>query len=337
MLAYVKESADATPGFKDVPVPVVGPRDVLIRVKATAICGTDLLVYQGKLDETVYPLTLGHEFSGEVAEIGTEVKTVRVGDAVIANAVKYCQECDSCKTGDSNLCRHFTHLGIHCDGCFAEFVAMPEYCVLPMPGGMDFDVAAEAGPVALVYHAMNKATIRPGSVIVVSGPGAIGVTAVHLARIWGATVINTGTSADGWRLDVAKEAGAITVNVDSENVQKVVDDLTNGRGADLFVESSGAPLIQQGIELVKRGGEVLLIGYSPRPQLVQALDIVFKELTVLGSSGYNHDTFTAGLRIIAEHPEVARSTVSHRLKFDELDEGFRMMTDRSAMKIILEL
>lgn len=337
MLAYIKESAEAVPRFKQVPSPSIGPRDVLIRVKATAICGTDYLVHQGRLEETIYPLVLGHEFAGEIAEVGSEVKTVAPGDAVIANAVKYCQECDACKAGDSNLCEHFTHLGIHCDGCFAEVVAMPEYCVLPMPPGMDFDVAAEAGPVALVYHAMAKATIRPGSVIVISGPGAIGVTAVHLGRLWGATIINTGTSADGWRLDIAKEAGAVTVNVDTQDVQEVVDTFTEGRGADLFIESSGAPLVQQGIGLVKRGGQVLLIGYSTRPQPVQALDIVFKELTVLGSSGYNHETFSRGLKIITDHPEVARSTVTHHLKFADLDEGFQMMADRSAMKIIVDM
>ena len=333
MLAYVKRGAKDKPGFEKIPLPKLKEDEVLIEVKSAAICGTDLLVYQGFLDETVYPLVLGHEFAGDIVAKGSNITGFEIGDKVIANAVKYCQKCYFCKTGNWNLCKNFTHLGIHCDGCFAKYVALPDFCVLQMPDDMEYDVAAAAGPVALVYHAMAKVSIKPNSIVIVSGPGPIGMIAIQLAIISGAKVVNTGMTVDAWRLENSKKLGAIVVDVEKENLKDRVMEISDGEGADFFIETSGAPIIQQGFDILKSGGEALLIGYSPKPQPINALDVVFRELTLKGSSGYNDETWKTGLKIVAEHPSIARSVISHVCNFDDLEKGFQVMLDRKAIKV----
>lgn len=333
MLAYIKRGTKDKPGFEKIPIPKVREDEVLIEVKSALICGTDLLVYNGLLDETIYPLVLGHEFSGEIVEKGSNVSDFEVGDRVVANAVKYCRKCFFCKTGRWNLCKNFKHLGIHCDGCFANYVALPDFCVTRIPEDMEYDVASATGPVALVYHAMAKVSIMPSSVVVVSGPGPIGMISTQLAIISGAKVINTGMSVDAWRLERSEQLGAMVVDVEKENLRDKVMEISDGEGADIFIETSGAPIIQQGFDILKSGGEALLIGYSPKPQPINALDVVFRELTLKGSSGYNYETWKMGLEIVAEHPSIAKSIISHVFSFDELEKGFQVMLDRTAIKV----
>lgn len=333
MLAYVKRGAKDKPGFEKIPVPKVREDEVLIEVKSALICGTDLLVYNGLLDEAIYPLVLGHEFSGEIAEKGSNVSDFEVGDRVAANAVTYCRKCFFCKTGRWNLCQNFQHLGIHCDGCFANYVVLPGFCVTRIPEDMEYDVASAIGPVALVYHAIAKVSIKPSSIVIVFGPGPIGMIATQLAIISGARVVNTGMSVDAWRLEKSKQLGAIVVDVEKENLKDKVMEISDGEGADFFIETSGAPIIQQGLDLLKSGGEALLIGYSPKPQPVNALDVVFRELTLKGSSGYNHETWKAGLGIVADHPSIAKSIISHVFNFNELGKAFQVMLDRKAIKV----
>jgi L-iditol 2-dehydrogenase len=333
MKAYVKPEKNEKPRFEEIPVPTIGEEEVLVRVRSALICGTDLLVRDGRLDETVYPLVLGHEFSGEIVEKGDRVSDLKIGDRVAANAVRYCRKCFYCKTGRWNLCEDFQHLGIHCDGCFAPYVALPDFCVTRIPHDMAYDVASAIGPVALVYHAMRKVKIGPGSLIVISGPGPIGLTAIQLALISGARVLNTGMSADGSRLETAKNLGAMVLNVEKEDLRDKVMEISDGEGADVFVETSGAPIIQQGFEVLRRGGIVLLIGYSPKPQPINALDVVFRELRLEGSSGYNDESWKMGLKIISDHPLIAKRMISHVFDFEALDEGFQVMLDRKAIKV----
>ena len=136
-------------------------------------------------------------------------------------------------------------------------------------------------------------------------------------------------------MEKSKQLGAIVVNVEKENLKDKVIELSDGLGADVFIESSGAPIVQQAFDVVRSGGEVLLIGYSPKPQPINALDVVFKELTLKGSSGYNHDTWVTGFKIIADHPSLAKSIVSHTFSFDELEKGFQAMLEKIALKVAI--
>lgn len=333
MLAYIKKGAKDKPGFERTSIPKVKEDEVLVEVKSALICGTDLLIYNGLLDEAIYPLVLGHEFSGEIVEKGSDVSDFEVGDRVVGNAITYCRKCFFCKTGRTNLCPNFRHLGIHCDGCFANYVAIPDFCATRIPKGMEYDVASAVGPVALVYHAIARVSIRPGSVVVISGPGPIGMLATQLALISGAKVVNTGMTVDAWRLEKSEQLGAMVVDVQKENLKDRVLEISDGAGADIFIETSGAPIIQQGFDILRSGGEALLIGYSPKPQPINALDVVFRELTLKGSSGYNHSSWKMGLKIIAEHPSIAENIISHVFNFDDLEKGFQVMLDRKAIKV----
>ena len=333
MRAYVKKGKKDKPSFEEMPIPKVGENDVLVQVRSALICGTDLLVYNDRLDEANYPLVLGHEFSGKIVDKGSKVRDFEIGDRVAANAVTYCRKCFFCKTGRWNLCKNFQHLGIHCDGCFADYVVLPDFCVTRIPDDMEYDIGSAIGPVALVYHAISKVNIRPSSLVVVSGPGPIGMTAIQLAIISGAKVLNTGMSVDAWRLEKSRQLGAMTVNVEKENLKEKIMEISDGEGADLFIETSGAPIIQQGFEVLKSGGEVLLIGYSPKPQPINALDVVFRELHLEGSSGYNDESWKMGLKIVADHPSIAKSTISHVFNFEELEKGFQVMLERTAIKV----
>ncbi len=269
--------------------PVVGPADVLVRVAACGICGSDVHGYDGSSGRRVPPIIMGHEAAGTVAEVGSAVDRVCVGDRVTFDSTISCGQCDPCHRGAVNLCGARRVFGVSCadyrqHGAFAEFVAVPQHILYPLPPKMPFEHAAMIEPVSVAVHVVDRLTIRPGERAVVVGSGMIGLLVIQTLRVAGCREV-IAVDIDAARLELAKEVGA-TEAINSQQTDAVnrVMELTGGEGADVAVEVVGnAAALATAIGCVRRGGRVGLVGnLAPEvPFPLQA--VVTRELTLYGS------------------------------------------------------
>jgi len=327
--------------IRDVPVPRPAADEVLVEVDAAGICGTDIHI---KHDQSFYtpPVILGHEYSGKVVEVGVGVNLVREGDLVVSPATAYCGQCYQCKTGHMNRCtfKEKRILGVSkADGAFAQYLTVPEYIIHHIPKGVSMEAAALAEPTACVVHGLvEKTPICAGDIVVVQGPGTMGLLSVQVAKAMGAgTVIVTGVSSDRWRLDIAEQTGAdVTIDVQSESDPvKAILDLSNGRGADVVVEASGACIAcEQALDFVKVAGHISLVGTRGRPVEVNLDHIVEKELTMTGTWGTIPSSWVTTLRLMETGKIDVLPLITHRLSLGEWDRGFELMETQQAIKVL---
>ncbi len=288
MQALVLEKASAL-NLRDVPKPSIGPREVLIHVKACGICGSDVHGYDGSTGRRIPPLIMGHEASGAVSEIGSEVRTVALGDRVTFDSTVSCGECPFCKKGNINLCDNRQVLGVSCgdyrrNGAFAEYVAVPEHIVYHLPDTFPYEKAALIEAVSIAVHAAKITEIEPGSTAVVIGAGMIGLLAIQAFKHYGCTKI-IAVDLEQSKLELGRTLGADEsfLASDPELLPKLLA-ATNGQGADIAVEVVGAQKsVTTAIEAVRRGGTVTLIGnLTPKVEIpLQA--VVTRQLRLLGS------------------------------------------------------
>ncbi len=275
--------------LKDVPIPEFGPEDVLIRVKACGICGSDVHGYDGSTGRRIPPLIMGHEAAGVVHSVGRDVHSVKPGDRVTFDSTISCGACRFCAAGAVNLCENRQVLGVSCgeyrrNGAFAEFVSVPARIVYALPGEFSFAHAALIEAVSTAVHAAKITEIRPGSTAVVIGAGMIGLLSVQAFRHFGCDRVFA-VDVDETRLKMARDLGATDTFFGStpEIVSRVLG-VTDGRGADIAVEAVGAQApITTAIECVCSGGTVTLIGnVSPKVE-IPLQRVVSRQLRLLGS------------------------------------------------------
>jgi len=231
--------------LRDVDVPKIAPDEVLIEVKRSGICGTDIHIYH---DSAFYtpPVVLGHEYSGVIAQIGSEVSDFNVGERVTSPATIPCGTCFMCKINRPNRCigEQKRILGSHkADGTFTKYVAVPSRILHKIPDALSFDEAAVVEPAACAIHNVSEIVgVNPGDIVVILGPGPMGLLSLQVAKISGAEkVVITGVGADKDRLRLAERLGAdITINVEEEDAVEIVKSITDGLGADVVIEASGA-------------------------------------------------------------------------------------------------
>ncbi len=275
--------------LRDVPTPALGSRDVLVKVKACGICGSDVHGYDGSSGRRIPPLIMGHEAAGVVVQVGADVRAVSLGDRVTFDSTVSCGECAYCLEGAVNLCDRRQVLGVSCgdyrrNGAFAEFVAVPEHILYPLPDGFPFEKAALIEAVSIAVHAAKITPIAPGSTAVVVGAGMIGLLAIQAFRHFGcATVL--AVDLDPAKLELARSLGAdqTFLATDPEMLSRLLA-ATGGNGADIAVEVVGAQAsVTTAIEAVRRGGTVTLIGnLAPRVEIpLQA--VVTRQLRLQGS------------------------------------------------------
>jgi L-iditol 2-dehydrogenase len=271
------------------PLPAIGPEDILIRVKACGICGSDIHGYDGSTGRRIPPLVMGHEAAGVVDAVGGAVTQFHPGDRVTFDSTVSCGKCFNCRAGRINLCDARRVLGVSCGeyrqhGCFAEYVAVPQNIVYKLPDSLSFEHAALIEAVSIAFHAVNRANIKLGDSVVVVGAGMIGLLVVQTARLAGCGKLIALDLEDS-RLALAKEFGADEgINAKSPDAQQRVLALTDGRGADVALEVVGATApIQTAINSLRKGGTLVLVGnLSPKVEMpLQA--IVTRELNVLGT------------------------------------------------------
>ncbi len=298
--------------LKEIPEPRCGEDEVKIEVKACGVCGTDLHIIHD-----LYPwpetVVLGHEYSGVVVEKGRSVSQFQVGDRVT-----------SCGSGG-----------------FARFLvanAVRNEFLFKLPDCISFDEGALFEPLsASVHGVLDKSGIKAMDVVLVTGPGTIGINAMQMAKIMGAIVIAAGTSVDGKRLKLARQLGAdYTVDAQAENVEGLIAQVTGGRGADAVLECSGAQAaLDTGIKVIKNGGRFTQLGLFSKPVRLDLDSMVYRGIQMATSIGYVRDSWTRSIGMVANGKIDVKSLVSHRFPLSEWESAFTCAEKREGFKILI--
>jgi L-iditol 2-dehydrogenase len=326
--------------FKDVESPEINSDEILVEIKAAGICGTDLHILHDK-SHYIPPVTLGHEYSGVVIEIGDEVKDFEIGDKVTSPATINCGICHFCRIGATNRCidPNKRILGVaRANGAFARYMAVPAKIVHKLPEDIPFEEAALAEPAACAVHATEMISVNMGDSVVILGPGPMGLLILQLAKLAGATqTIVTGITADLDRMKIAKNLGADqTINVEEENPVTTIKKLTDGLGADIVFECSGAPPAQkQAFDIVRRRGKIGLVGLTGREINISLDKIVEGELEVKGSWGTLWTSWKLAIKLISLKKLQVRPLISATLPLEQWEKGFQLMESKEAIKVLL--
>jgi 2-desacetyl-2-hydroxyethyl bacteriochlorophyllide A dehydrogenase len=315
--------------------PALGPDDVLVRVSMAGLCGTDYRIWTG--DRPVrYPRVLGHEFVGQVAEVGAAVTRVSRGERVAVEPNYSCGECPLCREGNRNLCLDRTALGIDVDGGFAELVRLPQRCCWPVPPGMDDDDLLLTEPLAVVTRAVLRGHVRPGETAAVVGAGTLGLLAIQVLRARGARVLAVGRT--GRRFDLARSLGAeATQRVGDGRLDDAAGKFSGREGVDIVVETAGtAEAVEHCLALVRPGGRVVLTGLPHEPTAVAFFSVVRREITITGSMIYQ-DEFGEALRLLGSGAVQTRPLLTHRFSFDAIGEAFTAHRDPASIKVAVVL
>ncbi|HET7791490.1 MAG TPA: L-threonine 3-dehydrogenase [Gemmatimonadales bacterium] len=341
MHAIVK--ARSAPGLTvtTVPKPSAGPGEVLIAVRHAGVCGTDLHIAdwdawaQGRLKP---PLVVGHEFAGEVVQVGDGVSEIKLGQLVTAEGHIVCGHCLQCRTGNGHICRNTRIIGVDRDGAFAEFIAMPATNVLTLDG-IPTDIGAIMDPMGNAFHTVLTADI-PGSMVLILGCGPIGCFAAGIARAAGAARV-IASDVNPRRLALAAKMGAhLTVNAAKDDVVKTVLAETGGDGADVVCEMSGVPsALHQAFAAVRLGGRIQLLGIPKGEVPVDlATEIIFKGVTVYGVVGRKmYQTWHDMRRFLSAGLLDPRPVITHRFPLTKIDDALAAIRSGDAGKVILEI
>lgn len=318
--------------LREVPIPVPGPTDALIRVRRTGICGTDVHIWNGHYAADRLPLIPGHEFCGAVAAVGSEVRGLAPGQTCVADINIGCGTCFWCRRNEVLSCPEMTQVGIGRDGAFADYVALPARLVIPAPAEADPAVLALTEPVACVVRAAEKAGAGVGQSAVVLGAGPVGNLHVQMLRLMGvAPIIAVDLSPERCRM--ALEAGADAAVSDPAAVAAEVRRLTEGRGADLVIESVGSPrLYALAFELIRKGGHVAFFGLTEPEATVPVwiLRTILEETSLKGSVAGMGEDMRKALALVAHGRFRTQAFTRAAYPLERIAEAFETLADRPA-------
>lgn len=343
MRAVVKPARQPGAEIRDVPIPTPGPGDVLIRVKLASICGTDLHIHKwDPLMEQTFgetPMVFGHEYCGEVVQVGDRVSRVKVGDFVSGETHISCGECRLCRTGQQHICPNTQLVGVMRPGCFGEYVAIPEANVWVNPPDMDPEIAAIQEPFGnAVYTALSGEVA--GRSLLVMGCGPIGLFAVAIAKASGAGPV-WAVDVNDYRLDLAKKAGATrTINGRNEDPVEIIRAATDGAGCDVSLEMSGAPVgVRQAFQALRSGGRISILGLPAEPMEFDLSEwIVMKGAEVHGIYGRKmYDTWFQTRLLLGEGIVDVSPIITHRMDLEDFETGVDLLARGEAGKVILSV
>jgi L-iditol 2-dehydrogenase len=321
----------------EMPEPIPNPDQLKIEVKAGAICGTDLHIHD---DEYVNcpPMVLGHEMAGVVVEVGDAVTRFHVGDRVTSETFKLtCGHCRFCQTGLIGLCVDRDSMGVHVDGAFAKYVCQREESLHKLPDNIDFEAGSISEPTAVAVRAVyERAKIAPGDVVLVSGPGPVGLLCLQAAKSIGATVVLVGATGDENRLALGKALGADVVLHAATDSFDALLDMTDGLGADIAIECGGSKAsLDQCITQARKGAQLVLVGLFGREIAVNLDVAIIKELTILPSFTYRHRTWERTMRLLGEGKIKTAPLISGRFPITEWEQAFETVRARQGHKYLL--
>ncbi len=325
--------------LREVPVPAIGPQDVLLRVGAVSVCGSDLHQWRGSHSWPVnYPCILGHEFAGTVAQTGPEVKAFREGDRVVSETAAVIDEASPLsREGLYNLDPARRGFGYGVNGAMTQYVRVPVRCLHRIPDTLSFEKAALTEPCCVAYNALCvNGRVRPGDKVLVLGPGPIGLLCAHMAKLSGAgEVIVAGLPSDGYRLAVARALGA-DVTLDS-GVVEYVRGTGDGLGVDVAIDASGASItLQMALQAVRPAGQIVKVGWGPQPLQFSLDPLVQKNVTITGSFSHNWPIWERVISMMVSGQIKLEPVMSHIAALPDWLDCFEKMEGGEYVKAVLK-
>jgi L-iditol 2-dehydrogenase len=326
--------------LRDVTIPHIGNYELLVRMRACGICGTDIEKMHG---EHITPPVLGHEVAGEIEEIGAQMKEFKKGDRIIVHHHVSCASCFYCKNGLETLCEAYRKSNL--DPCgFSEFFRVPETLVrggtvYRLPNSLSFEEGSQVEPTACCIRALRKSGIKPGSNVAVFGVGPAGLTHIQLLKLGGVAQIFAIDIIEGRRRMAARFGATATLNPTNENVAKVILDGTEGQGVDHAIVATGnTKAIEEAFVSVRKGGHVILFG-APARGAFMSLDVsslFLREITLQSSYSTSETEMQIALDLIAQKRIAPAQMITHRIPLQHIDEAFHLAADgREAVKVVV--
>ncbi len=326
--------------LRDIPEPPApGPGQLRVKVEYAGICGSDIHIYENSIAiTTIPPVVIGHEFSGTVDSVGEGVEGWKPGDRIVAEAVYHrCGVGKYCGMGNYNLCVDKRSFGYVYNGCFERYTIVEDYNAHHLPDNIDLVSGAMLEPMACVARGLyDNCHLEAGFVVLVIGPGPIGLMAAQIARAEGCEVIVTGTGADEERLALARELGIHhTVNIEKEDVRALVDELTGGYGVDVVLECSGSQAgINSGLDLVRKCGWYTLIALAGKPVTIDIETINYKELHFSGTMASTYTNWEKCLSLLRMGLVQLRPLATGIYRLEDWKQAFQDMKDKKGLKLL---
>ena len=339
MKALVKAKAERGIWLEDVPPPSVGHNDVLIKVNKTAICGTDIHIFQWDdwARQTIpVPMAVGHEFSGQIVECGSEVRGFSAGDRVSAEGHITCGVCRNCRAGRRHLCMNTIGVGVNRAGAFAEYIAVPAFNVFKLPAAITDDMAAILDPLGNATHTALSFDLV-GEDVLITGAGPIGIMAVAIARFAGARHVVI-TDVNDYRLELARSMGAsVALNVTRDSIDDTMHALGMEEGFDVGMEMSGNPAAFRNLlEAMHHGGKIALLGIPPDDMAIDWNQVIFKGLVIKGI--YGREMFETWYKMssMLQSGLNIEPIITHHFPVDDYLPAFELMESGKTGKVILD-
>lgn len=339
MKSLVKSKREPGIWLEDVSVPEYGVNDVLIKVKKTAICGTDIHIYSWDdwAQATIpVPMTVGHEFYGEIVAVGDEVKGLEIGQRVSGEGHITCGFCRNCRAGKRHLCRNTLGVGVNRPGCFGEFLSMPASNVIVLPDNITAEQASILDPLGNAAHCALAFDVV-GEDVLITGAGPIGIMAVAIVKHIGARHVVI-TDVNDYRLELARKMGATrAVNIRHQSLSDVVDELGMLEGFDIGLEMSGNPAaFNDMLKVMNHGGQVAMLGIPPKEMAIDWNQVIFKGLVIKGI--YGREMFETWYKMIAmlQSGLDISPVITHQFAIDDYKQAFETMASGQSGKVILD-
>jgi 2-desacetyl-2-hydroxyethyl bacteriochlorophyllide A dehydrogenase len=311
------------------PDPEPGVADVVVRVGACGICGTDLHIAEGEFPPTPYPIVPGHEFAGKVVAVGDEVEDVTVGAHVAVDPSLFCGHCDFCRVQRGNLCRNWNAIGDTVDGAFAELVRAPARNAYELPEGTSLRTGALVEPLACAVHGLRRLEPEPGDSVLITGAGTMGLLLLQLLEHGGAAHVSV-VDRNERRLELARSLGASAIQTD---IEAAVSEFADG--FNCVVDATGVPaVIQQGFDAVRRGGKVMIFGVAPQEArvAVSPFRIYNDEITVVGSMAVLY-TFVQAIELLRAGAVNTEPMLTHTFPLDGFEDALAAMRSGEGLKV----
>jgi threonine 3-dehydrogenase len=339
MKALVKAKAEPGIWMQDVPEPKIGPNDVLIKMRKTAICGTDMHIWHWDdwAQRTIkVPMAVGHEYCGQIVEIGSEVRGLGVGDRVSGEGHITCGYCRNCRAGRRHLCRNTVGVGVNRPGCFAEYMSLPASNVFKLPAAISDEIASILDPFGNATHTALSFSLV-GEDVLITGAGPIGIMAVAIARHVGARHIVI-TDINPYRLELARRLGASrALDIRTATLDGAMRELGMEEGFDVGMEMSGVPsAFRELLRTMHHGGSVALLGIMPKDTGIHWDEVIFKGLVLKGVYGREmFETWYKMASMLQSGLDIS-PVITHRLGIEDYRKGFETMASGASGKVILD-
>jgi len=307
------------------PMPVIAlPTEVLIKVKAGGICGSDVHIYHGSSSVATYPRVIGHEIAGEIVEMGKEVNNFSVGDHVIMDPVISCGQCYQCRIGRRNVCSKLQVRSVHVDGGYQEYIVMPRENIYHIPENLSWEEAIMIEPFTIAAQVCSRAEITKHDIVFIMGAGPVGLSILKMVKLYGATCFISDVMP--YKLGYAKQYGADEIiNAKEMDVREKILALTENNGATVVIDAAcTSKSFEQALSYVCAAGRVITLGFGKEPSAISQLSITAREIDVRGSRLHNNK-FPTVIEYFTSGKLKVKDMISHRFPFTQIDEALRLI------------